>query len=100
MRAARIQSVAAYRGLAGPQPERVDQPAEAHVAHDRPPEFNDLLFGVVAKQVFEQILVDVVVVDEEPLRVGECGLLRCAEVLVAPRPDLGDSLFLKCFESP
>ena len=88
------------RGLAGPQPEGVDQPAEAHVAHDRPPEFNDLLFRVVAKQVVEQFLVDVVVVDEEPLRVGECRLLRLAEVLVAPRPDLGDGLFLQCFESP
>lgn len=86
--------------LRGPQPEGVDQPAEAHVAHDRPAELNDLFFRVVAEEVVEQLVIDVVVVDKEPFRVRERRLLGLGEVLVAPRPDLRDRLLFQGLQSP
>lgn len=78
----------------------MDEPAEAHVADNRPAKFDDLLLGVVEQQVIEEFLADVAVVDEQPFRVGEGGFLRIAEVLVAPRPNLCDGFFFQRLESP
>ena len=78
----------------------MDQPPEAEVAHDRPADLHDLLLGVVLEELVEQRLVDVVVVDEEALRVVEGCLLGLAEILVAPGRDLLDRLLLESFTFP
>lgn len=73
----------------------MDQPAEAHVAHDGPAELDHLLFAVGRQQFVEKRLVDVLVVDVEPLSEVEGGLLGVAEVLVAPGRDLRDGRFFE-----
>ncbi|MXY87760.1 MAG: hypothetical protein F4Y92_02735 [Dehalococcoidia bacterium] len=73
----------------------MDEAPVAHVADDRPPDLEDLLLGVVLRQLLEQLAVDVGVVYEEPLGVVERGLLGLAEVLVAPRRDLADGALLE-----
>lgn len=78
----------------------MNEPAEAHIAHDCPSEFDDLLFCVEPQEVIEHLLVDVVVIDEEPLRIPERRFLSIAKVLVAPRSNLRDRLFFQGFESP
>ncbi|MYD27554.1 MAG: hypothetical protein F4X03_01355 [Dehalococcoidia bacterium] len=79
----------------GFQAERVDQAPVAHVAHDRPADLEDLLLGVVLRQLVEQLAVDVGVVDEQPLGVVERRLLSLAEVLVTPRRNLADGALLE-----
>jgi hypothetical protein len=78
----------------------VNEPAEAEVAHNRPAQLDDLLFGVVLQEVVEQFLVDIAVVDEEPFGVGERGLLGFREVLVTPRADAGDGVLFEGLSSP
>ena len=73
----------------------MDETPVAHVAHDRPPDLEDLLLGVVLYELIEQLAVDVGVVDEQPLGVVERRLLRLAEVLVAPRRNLVDGALLE-----
>jgi hypothetical protein len=73
----------------------VDQAAVAHVADDGPAEFEDLLFGVVLEEFVEEVLVDVGVVDEQPLRVVKGGFLGRGEVLVAPGADAGDGFLFE-----
>lgn len=73
----------------------MNQAPVAHVAHDRPANLEDLLLGVVLRQLVEQLAVDVGVVDEQPLGVVERGFLGFAEVLVAPRRNLADGALLE-----
>jgi hypothetical protein len=49
----------------------------------------------VRAEVVEHLLVDVVVVDEQALRVAQGGLLVGAEVAGRPVTNLGDGLFVK-----
>ncbi len=90
----------ALEGLARPQTERVDQPPEAEVAHNRPADLHDLLLRVVLEELVEQRLVDVVVVDEEALGVVERSLLGLPEILVAPGRDLVDGFLFQGFTFP
>ena len=73
----------------------MDEAPVAHVAHDRPPDLEDLLLGEVLPELVEQLAVDVGVVDEQPLGVVERRLLGFAEVLVAPRRNLVDGALLE-----
>lgn len=63
----------------------MDEAAKAEVAHNRPAQFDHLFLRVVLQQFIEERLVDVLVVDDEPLGVVERGLLALREVLLAPR---------------
>ena len=73
----------------------MDQASVTQVAHDRPPDLEDLLLGEVLPKLLEQLAVDVGVVDEQPLCIVERRLLRLAEVLVAPRRNLADGGLLE-----
>ena len=73
----------------------MNQAPVAQIAHDRPPNLEDLFLGEVLPQLLEQLAVDVRVVDEQPLGVVERRLLRLAEVLVAPRRNLADGALLE-----
>ncbi len=73
----------------------MDQASVTQVAHDCPPDLEDLLLGEVLPELIEQLAVDVGVVDEKPLRIVERRLLRLAEVLVAPRRNLADGGLLE-----
>ena len=77
------------------QAERVDQATEAHERDDRPTQFHDLLGREVRAEIVEHLLVDVVVVDEEALRVAKGGFFVGAEVASRPVTNLGDGSFVE-----
>ena len=80
--------------LARRQPERVNQAPVPHVRHDRPAELHDLLRREVPREIVEQFLVDVLMVDVQPLGVTERRLLTIREVAIGPVRDLrNDFLF-------
>lgn len=58
-----------------------------HIGHDGPAQFQDLLRAKVLVEVVEQGLVDVLVVEDQPLGVGQRRFLARAEVRVAPAVD-------------
>ena len=73
----------------------MDQTAVAHEGDDGPAEFNDRLGCEVGSELVEHFLVDVVVVDEETLRVAKSGLFVGAEVSLGPVANLGDCGFVE-----
>ena len=77
------------------QAEGVDQAAVTHERNDRPTEFHDLLGREVRAEVVEHLLVDVVVVDEQALRVAQGGFLVSAKVAGRPITNLSDGGFVK-----
>ena len=62
-------------------------------------EFDDLCLCVVLKQLVEEVLIDVLVVDKETLRVVQRGLFRGGEVGIAPGRNLADRFLIEglCF---
>jgi hypothetical protein len=78
----------------------VDEPAIPEVANDRPPQFEDLRFAVVLAEFVEELVVDVLVVDHEPLGVVERRLLRVAEVGIGPAADFRDGLLFEGLPFP
>ena len=78
----------------------MDEPPKAHVADDRPADLHDLLLRVGLQKLVEQRLVDVLVVDVEPLGVVESCLLGGREVGVAPAANLRDGALVEAVISP
>lgn len=78
----------------------MDEAAEPEVTHDSPTQLDDLLLAVVLQQFVEQALVDVLVVDDEPLCVVQRGFLGLGEVLLAPCGDFRDRALIKGFCFP
>ena len=57
--------------VSGRETERMNQSAVAHERDDRPAQLDDLLGREVLSEIVEHFLVNVVVIDEETLRIAQ-----------------------------